>query len=245
MYVTYVLKDEHGVPFYVGSGSEQRPFDHLRPCGAGRPLVRDEVDRITNGGSSVSVDIIGEFSSKEEAFSLEKKLIAEFGKRAESGLLVNICDGGLGSSGYRATDEQRIANSARVSKFYESIDERIRTSILTKTAMECPEIRSKISKALKNKWQSAEFRERLVSAHTGLKDSELTKKRKADAQREVWASGKKVGKYTDEQVAAIYAMKGSVRADEVAKIYGMNTTYVHKIWRHERCRTNLQRLGII
>lgn len=244
MFVTYVLTDDNGVPFYVGAGNEQRPGRHIAGTG-GRPAVNAVIDEHRARGSDIGVMIVKTHDTEHDAFNHEKYLIGIYGKRSDGGLLVNICDGGKGVTGYRATDKSKQANSERNIKRFSDINERLKTSIATKRAMENPELRRKISDALTTKWTDEAYRSKLVESHTGRIDSEQTRERKSGAQRDAWANGRRIGKYTDEQVFEIYNMKGVVNVNEVAEIYGMNPTYVHKIWRHERCVSNLKRLGII
>lgn len=244
MFLTYMLVDSFGIPFYVGAGNEARPMSHINGRG-GRPLVDAVIEDHRSRGAEISVVIVEEFEAAAEAFSLEVELISTIGRLSEGGSLVNICDGGKGSSGYTASDEERERNSRRGKERFSILEERIKTSIATKLAMENPEVREKISRALKEKWLEDGFRKKLVDAHTGRKDSDQTKLKKAAAQKSVWAKGLKTGKYTDEQVRDVYDRKGVDSAVNIAKIHGMNPTYVHKIWRHERCLTSLIRLGIV
>ena len=244
MFVTYILSDDDGVPFYVGAGNEQRPLQHMTGSG-GRPLVNAIIDEHRARGSDVDVSIVKFHDTIDDAFNHEKYLIAVYGKRSEGGLLVNICDGGKGSKGYKASEESRAANSKRNIDRFSSIDERLKISLATKKAMARPDVIDKLSKAAVANWSDESFRLRQIEAHTGHKDSDLTRERKAEAQKKAWENGTKVGKYTDEQVLEVYRMKGVVNVNEVAAMYGMNPTYVHKIWRHERCVSSLKRLGIV
>ncbi|WWO62244.1 hypothetical protein [Vibrio phage vB_VcM_SY] len=244
MYYVYVLKRSDGSPFYVGAGLMSRIMSHFNGTGR-RPLVDAIFREHKDNCESVSYTIDSEHKTKESAFSREIELIAEIGKISDGGTLVNICDGGAGSNGYRASQEERKANSDRVKEYYSDPESRKRTSILTKKAMEDERIRSHISSKLKERWSDKAYREKLIKSHTGRKDSEETKSRKAESCAKSWESGARVGKYTDDQIADVYSRKGKEKAVDVAKIYGMNPTYVHKIWRHERCIMNLKRLGVI
>lgn len=244
MFFVYKLLDCSGNVFYVGAGNEKRV--QAQRSGNGRiPAVQKIFNEHCNEGKKVSLVIDSEHDSKESAFLREKELIAEYGKRREGGLLVNICDGGAGVPGYKATEESRKANSQRMKEKMSSDIARKSVSEATKKSMENKELRSYISAKLKEKWSSEEFRLKQIASHTGYKQSEASKAAKSAALRKAWSIGVKVGKYTDEQVSEVYSMKGVMNVKDVAERFGMNPTYVHKIWRHERCVSALRRLGLI
>lgn len=240
----YILYKDDKTPFYVGAGNDRRIDNHL--CGSGgRSSVNEIIAEHRNRGSDISYDIVGKYDTKDEAFAAEVMLISMIGKISDGGTLVNVTDGGEGVSGYKATPENNLKNSKRNLERFSDPLEREKTSKTTREAMLNPDIRAKISKKLKDKWQDIEYVRKQRESHTGIKDSDMTKENKSKSCSKSWSEGKRKGKYTDDQVNVIYSMKGLSDAREVALIYGMNPTYVHKIWRHERCRMALIRLGII
>lgn len=243
-FVTYVLLNSDGIVFYVGAGSPSRPLKHLSSSG-GRPQVQSVIDDHRKRGLDISYKIISHHESKEDAFNAEKMLISMLGKVENGGLLLNVCDGGAGSPGYRASEQQRLENAERQRVRFLNVDERLKTSITTRIAMEDPQIRSKISMGMLNKWEDEDYRNRQIASHTGKKDTEITRKKKSSSLVNAWLDGKRSGKYSDEVVGEVYSSKGLMHVNEVAERYGMNPTYVHKIWRHERCVTALKRLGVI
>ncbi len=244
MFITYGLIDDKGNLFYVGAGNQGRPAQHLNGT-SGRKEVLSIVKEHKDRGSEISVRIFGEFERKSDAFRHERELICKYGRRSDGGLLINKSLGGAGNYGYEFTKDQRATCSLSAKARYSREGEREKVSEGTRRAMECEKVRSRISQKLKKKWQQDEFRKKLVDAHTGVKDSDETKARKAEAQKLAWSEGKRTGKYTDEQVRDVYLSKGKESASVIAQRHGMNPTYVHKIWRHERCVMNLIRLGFI
>ena len=86
-YYVYAFLREDGTPYYIGKGSNERCYDtHGRGCR--RP---SDINRIKK---------LHENLTEEEAFSLEKKYIAEYGRKdTGSGILYNHSDGGEGTSG--------------------------------------------------------------------------------------------------------------------------------------------------
>lgn len=244
-YVTYVLLDSNDVPFYVGAGLPSRPLSHFKPKGGGRPEVNKIIKQHREKDLTVNYKILGEFESKDEAFLAEKFLISTIGKIEQGGTLVNICDGGAGATGFKHSEVQNLQNSLRQKIRFGSLEERNKTSETTKIGMSDPNVRRKVSEGLLKKWQDDDFRNQQVLSHTGKKDSCETKQKKSKSLVESWENGIRKGKYSDAVIMDVYSKKGLVKVEDVAEIYGMNPTYVHKIWRHERCRMALKRLGVI
>lgn len=244
MYVTYILSCDKNIPFYVGAGNIGRPYKN----GQGSKCHKDILKIINehhSRGSDIIRTIAATFETKSEAFEYEIMLISKFGKRSSGGLLLNICDGGLGIKGYKFPDVHRKQMSDRMKIYMANVENRLKLSESLKSVMKNKEIRKTISDKLKEKWKNDEFRSKCVNSHTGLKDSELTKKRKAVACSKSWNDGKRKGKYTDEEIKDIYDSKGKWDVHTLARKYGMNPTYIHKIWRHERCRMALKRIGVL
>jgi|UniRef100_A0AB39ACI1 hypothetical protein len=244
-YVTYVLMNHDGIPFYVGAGREDRPQQHFSGKRGGRPEVQKIVDEHREKGLSLSYRIIGTYENKSDAFDAEKSLISLFGRISDGGILVNICTGGAGCPGYTPNDEMRAHNSKVQKIRFNNESERLAISEATRKGMDNDVVRSKISDGLLAKWNDETYRNRQIAAHTGKKDTDATRKKKSDALSRSWENGDRKSKYSDEVIYDVYTSKGHVPVSEIAAKYGMNPTYVHKIWRHERCVLNLKRLGII
>lgn len=100
-YVVYSLRDQDGKPFYVGMGAPDRPYKHIafayqysRYEKAQRDLTARDVRTVrrilAEWGSerTVQVNIEGQFASREDATSLEARLIQAY---EASGIeLVNV-----------------------------------------------------------------------------------------------------------------------------------------------------------
>jgi hypothetical protein len=243
-YITYILYTHDNVPFYVGAGNENRISDHFKGVG-GVKKVNEIIKWHSKNGLNIHHKVIESFDSRESAFAKEVELIAEIGKIENGGTLVNICDGGAGVKGLRRSAEQVSLMSKNSHERFKRIEERKKTSIATKIGMASTDVRKKISLKLKEKWKDQDFRCRQSIIHKGIKDSDETRKKKSNSLVACWANGQRVGKYSDEIVFDIYKSKGVVSAKDMALKYGMNPTYIHKIWRHERCLVALNRLGLV
>lgn len=99
VYGHYIPESE--TPFYIGKGHSKRAWD-----------VRNRNfwwNNIVNK-YGLEVKVLYENLTEDEAFSIEKQLITEFGRRdKDSGCLVNLTDGGEGSSGLIYTEEIKKA----------------------------------------------------------------------------------------------------------------------------------------
>lgn len=243
MYVTYILSCDKNIPFYVGAGNKERPYKNGKGSNCHKDILKIIHDHHSRN-SDIIRTIASTFETKNEAFTYEQMLITQFGKRSENGLLLNICDGGSGIKGYKFSDIRRKEMSDRMKIHMADPENRLKLSQSVKLAMENSEVRKVISDKLKDKWKNDEFRSRCTKSHIGVKDSDITKKRKAVSCSKTWLNGLRRGKYTDEQIKDVYEAKGKIDVYTVASNHGMNPTYVHKIWRHERSRMALIRIGL-
>lgn len=86
-FYTYMWLRKDGTPYYVGKGSGNRAFTKHRNNGLRPPPDRNRI-------------IVQERPSKEAAVEAEKSLIAHYGRKDNgTGILRNMTDGGIGSSG--------------------------------------------------------------------------------------------------------------------------------------------------
>lgn len=88
----YVLRDEHGRPFYVGKGSGARAMQHLLSDDpAGGPVKTEIIARIKELGRLPDIEFAGWFSDEKEAFGMEADLIEQYGSiHNGTGSLANI-----------------------------------------------------------------------------------------------------------------------------------------------------------
>ncbi len=99
-FYTYIhIKETTGEIFYVGKGHGNR-FKELRS--------RSKYWKWTAEKYGVIANIVAHGLSENEAFLLEKKLIKIYGrKNLGTGNLVNLTEGGDGTSGYVCTEEHK------------------------------------------------------------------------------------------------------------------------------------------
>lgn len=109
----YVYRDEAGVIRYVGKGSGARCKDHIALAKAhnqGRRLERIShftrwLAKCLREGREFSHELVAEGLADEQAFELERKLIAQHKRVRQGGTLYNTLEGG---EGFTREDARRI-----------------------------------------------------------------------------------------------------------------------------------------
>lgn len=97
IYYVYQLVDPRsGVTFYVGKGKGKRASYHTRTVKNGRSTDNPHKDAVIRSilteGFEPSIIFHTERMSEGDAYDLEARLIAEYGRRTDgSGVLTNIC----------------------------------------------------------------------------------------------------------------------------------------------------------
>jgi len=108
-FYVYILRRPDNTPFYIGKGyglrilgHEKLAINNIGPNKHKNNLIR----KILKSNDKINYDIIGFFQNEKIAFLYEKELIDLYGRvNLKNGILVNLTDGGEGSSGYVPTTE--------------------------------------------------------------------------------------------------------------------------------------------
>ena len=91
-------------PLYIGKGKDKR----YKRLDNRNNLFKNKINRIKKCGYELIVFKLHENLNEEQSFELEKKLIKEIGRiDLNTGLLVNMTDGGEGSSGCVISEETK------------------------------------------------------------------------------------------------------------------------------------------
>jgi hypothetical protein len=169
-----------GMPYYVGKGQGNRAYRKGCPIDKSNIVI-------------VQCDMI-----EDAAFELEIKLIAQYGRKdLGTGILINLTDGGDGTSGVKISEETRKLKSRNMSgegnhnfgkKNSVASNEKNRISNTgegngmfgRKHSTESNE-KNRISNTGKKRSPEAIEKGRL--SHIGLKSSDATKKKQSDSQK--------------------------------------------------------------
>lgn len=184
MFYVYTYLREDNTPYYVGKGSGERAF---KKWGKGIKPPKD-LSRIV---------IVEDNLDEQTAFELERKLIADYGRKdLGTGILYNMTDGGEGSSGHKTkgwtwSEESKAKRrgSGNPSFNKPTSKKQKTTASLTHTGREhSKESKEKRSKALTGRIMT--WGDKVSEALKGRKqDPEIVAKR-AESCRATWAAKK-------------------------------------------------------
>lgn len=192
-FYVYELRDECGVPFYVGKGSGRRLHIHERRARAGyNSHCANKIRLILRRGGKVSTAVVFETDDEHAAFAEERRLIALYGRAT----LTNKTDGGDGVSNPPAEARAKIAAARRGVVASEATREKQRAAKLGKPRS--AETRAKIAKAqrgskhpwavqpkgsFKGRKHSPETIEKMRAAKRGHVVSPETRRKISEAKR--------------------------------------------------------------
>ena len=156
-FCTYAHYKPDGVMFYVGKGSSRRAHS-----AAGRNVAWNRTVK-KHGG--FSMEILGQWNVEQDAFDHEILLIDVM--KSLRIPLVNISSGGLGSTGFRHTDEHKAFKSKMMLERNPMNDPELRAKqqIALLKAMKRPEVRAHQSAVRMGKKLPAAHIESLRKCH--------------------------------------------------------------------------------
>ena len=160
-----------GSPFYIGKGARKRCF--VKHCTIHIPCDKSNIVILAKG------------LSEDEAFCMEKQLIAFYGRIDNgTGCLRNLTDGGEGMSGRlysgatrakigkahkgkKVSDETRAKLSSKAKLRKSSAEQRAKISASLRTRVITPETRAKLSILGKSHRITKEGKSRISAANKG------------------------------------------------------------------------------
>ena len=132
-------------PIYVGKGTvdlDRASYHWERRCV--NPFLQSVLDKIRAAGLVPQITVAAYMDEEEDAFAMERDLIAQYGRRdLRTGSLCNLTGGGQGTAGLKYSEER-----------------------LRKKREQCstPEWKALMSKLATENWTSAQYREKTLNA---------------------------------------------------------------------------------
>ena len=150
-YVYHHIRPDTGQVFYVGKGIGRRAFDRGERRG-------QFWHRVVKKAGGVSVEIVAQKLTEDEAFLLEKQNIAAFRKQRVR--LCNLTDGGDGASGLKRTSAwKRMMSKVHSGKVVsEEVRLKISESVKASGFVHTDEMLKKMSKASKGQKRSLGYK---------------------------------------------------------------------------------------
>ena len=165
----YILSDptRNNEPFYVGKGTGDRAWVHLRR--KDRHPVTNRIATLKKLGMKPNVSIYGDLDL-DLALLLEIELISKYGRRDKgTGILWNFTDGGEGQLGNKGAKRPeatllRMSKAKKGQKYSEEARANMKVSALTRIPY-TEERNRKISEAHKGHFVSEETRRKISEHH--------------------------------------------------------------------------------
>jgi len=156
-FYVYLYLREDGTPYYVGKGKGDRAFSNRRrktKCPTDKTKIIFHSENLT----------------EEEAFTIEKELIAKYGRKDNgTGILRNLTDGGEGMSGFIFTDEMKAEKSKNMKEIMNRPEVKAKHSAILKKAYARPDLRAKMSAAMRKKMNTPEMKAKMNSPEVRAK----------------------------------------------------------------------------
>lgn len=207
----YVYVADHpvtGEPIYVGKGKGRRFAQHNPAAMAGKHVNRYLTNVIKKYGP-VAFVIVQNGLTENEAFALERELIAKYGRvDIGTGTLSNRTDGGDGTTGYKHTAEWVAACREWNKRRVLTPESRARMSAASKGRKASAETRAKLSAFQRSRPKpSAETIRKMVESQRGRTYSVETRAKMSAARR-----GSKHSDDHKQKIGA--ALRGKVHSAE-------------------------------
>ena len=224
-FYVYLYLREDGTPYYVGKGKNNRAF-----LSSGRRM------KSKPPSDKSRIVIHSKNLTEEEAFALEMKLIAEYGRiDKDTGILENLTAGGDGFKSMYFTDELKAqwskaakAKNARPEvraklsvaskKYYSNPEVKAKHSEIMKEVTNRPEVKTKLSKIRKEIFNTPDAKDiRSASAKNRWSNPELRTKMSA-IQKESYKNRPEQRTKHSAAMKAIHAKKKLERFTSTANL---------------------------
>lgn len=186
-FYVYIHKKPDGTPFYVGKGHGRRAYNFYSRSEWHKNIVAKY------GKNNIIVEIIN-CDNESQAFDLEKIYIKQI--KNDGVCLVNLTDGGEGSTGYKPTEETRR-------KLKKTQEQRAVLSALATGRKQSCETIAKKSKSMTGLKRSDEFKQTQRKNSLGRKHSEEARAKISASKigKPSWNKGKKFSDETKQKMS--------------------------------------------
>lgn len=185
-YVYGLLRPDTREPFYVGEGQASRISQHLLKSRFGRNWKKaDLIRHYLARGEAIRFRIFGFYDTREECIAAERKLIAQYGRDIDGGILTNLKDGEIGVLRHDASTKARISEAAR--RMW--ADPLVREKLLAARAKAnaTAEVKQRRRQAQLGKKQSADTVAKRTASTVGVKRPTHVREAVAESVRQKWA----------------------------------------------------------
>jgi hypothetical protein len=186
-FYVYVYRDprpkKKGVVFYVGKGKDSRADVHWKKGNGSNPFFSNVLNKIRELNLEPIIEIIAWFDEEDEAFSLEKALIARYGRRDNrTGCLVNLTEGGDGPSGRIPKESTIELCRAKTTANWRDNEFRSKT-VAASRAAQTEEWRDNVSSGVRARYADPEFLERRRLQLRDLREDPVAQEKRTKAMR--------------------------------------------------------------
>jgi hypothetical protein len=223
-FYVYLIFRPDGRPCYVGKGKGGRWESHFQR--AGNPWLSRI---IAAAGGELPVVKIRENLTEEEAFETEVAWIAAIGRKKGGGPLVNLTDGGDGTTGLVHSLGTRARLSEARKAMWQDPEARARLSEARKTMWQDPDHQARISEASKALWQDPDYQARMSEARKAMWQDPDYQARMSEAAKTRLASPETRARMSEAAKAALANPEVRARVSEARKAMWQDPDYQARI----------------
>jgi hypothetical protein len=224
VFYVYLIFRPDGRPCYVGKGKGGRWEAHFKK--AANPWLSRI---IAKAGGELPVVKVREHLTESEAFETEVAWIAAIGRKKGGGPLVNLTDGGDGTTGHVHSLGTRARLSEARKAQWESPEARARRSEALKAMWQDPDYQTRIAEARKAMWQDPDYQARIAEARKAMWRDPEHQARMSEASKAMWQDPKTRARIAEARKAQLASPEARARLSEASKAMWQDPDYQARI----------------